>query len=173
MMNTAKIKLASFELQPDENVLYQTLGHRPWYAIGWKVFSGVITIVLLTVIFWFIFSGPVTGSLSTILPTTLASVLTRILCFGLIPVLVTIWVAEDVARTFTGKFVLTDKRLWVRGSPYAWNVTETLLNDIDSLTFRRDAIFIRRKSIRKLIVHMLPDGKLLDKVYKDHFSKAR
>jgi hypothetical protein len=112
MMNTAKIKLASFELQPDENVLYQTLGHRPWYAIGWKVFSGVITIVLLTVIFWFIFSGPVTGSLSTILPTTLASVLTRILCFGLIPVLVTIWVAEDVARTFTGKFVLTDKRLW-------------------------------------------------------------
>jgi len=168
-----KKKLPSFELRAGETVVYQTLGHRPWYIVGWKVLGGVITIVLLSVIFWFIFSEPATGFLSNILPTGIASVLTQILCLGLIPILVAAWAGEDVVRTFTGKFVLTDKRLWVRGSPYAWNVTEIPLDDIDSLTFRRDAIFIRRKSSRKILVHMLPDGKLLSKVYKDFTAKAR
>jgi hypothetical protein len=169
----AKIKLPFFELQSGETVLYQTIGHRSWYAIGWKVIGGLITIVLLTVISWFIFSEPATGLLLNILPTAAVSVLTQILCLGLVPLLIAAWVTEDVARTIVGRYVLTDKRLWVRGSPYAWNSTETPLDDIDSLTFRRDAVFIRRKSDRKIIVHMLPDGKLLAKVYKDFLAKTK
>lgn len=168
-----KNKLPTFEISAGESVLYETLEHRPWYITTWKIAGGFITIVILTVIAWFLFSERITGLLLNILPPTSATVLTKLLCLGLVPLLITAWVAEDVVRIFTGKFVLTDQRLWVRGSPYAWNVTETPLHDIDSLTFRRDAIFIRLKSTRKLLVHMLPDGKLLAKVYKDSLAKPR
>jgi hypothetical protein len=173
MMNTSKIGLPSFELQPNETVLYQTTGHRSWVLIGWKIFGNVIIIIFLTVISWFTFSGPATGLLANILPATAASVLAQILCLGLVPLSILAWAVDDVAHTFIGKFILTDKRLWVRGSPYSWNVTETPLEDIDSLTFRRDAVFIRLNSSKKLLVHMLPDGKLLAKFYKDHFGKAK
>lgn len=168
-----KNKLPSFELQPAENILYQTSGHLPAYTIVWKVFSGLITIAFLIVVSWFVLPGPVNGLLLKILPTAAASVVTQILCMGLVPLLVVAWVIQDTACTLIGKVVLTDKRLWVRGSPYAWKVTETLLDDVDSLTYRRDAIFIRLKSSRKILVHVLVDGKLLAKAYKDYLGKFK
>jgi hypothetical protein len=166
-------KLPPFEISAGEKILYETHERRPWYITAWKIAGAFITIVMLTVISWFLFSVWINGLLLNILTPTLASVLTKVLCLGLVPLLVTAWAAEDVARIFTGKFILTDQRLWVRGSPYAWNVTETPLNEIESLVYRRDALFIRLKSSRKLLVHMLPDGKLLAKVYKDSLERAR
>ena len=166
-------KLPTFEISAGEKVLYETIERRPWYVTAWKIAGDSITVVMLTVISWFLFSEWLTELLQNILSLTSASILTKFICLGLVPLLVTAWATEDVARTFTGKFVLTDQRLWVRGSPYAWNVTETPLHDIDSLTFRRDALFIRLKSSRKLLVHMLPDGKLVAKVYKDSLGKTK
>jgi len=166
-------KLPAFEISAGEKILYETLERRPWYSTAWKIAGAFITIVMLTVISWFLFSVWINGLLQNLLSPTTASVLTKVLCLGLVPLLVTAWAAEDVARLFTGKFVMTDQRLWVRGSPYAWNVTETPLNEIESLVFRRDALFIRLKSSRKLLVHMLPDGKLLAKVYKEFTTKTK
>jgi hypothetical protein len=166
-------KLPTFEISAGEKVLYETLERRPWYSTAWKIAGDSITVVMLTVISWFLFSVWINGLLLNLLSPTLASILTKVICLGLLPLLVTAWAVEDVARIFTGKFVLTDQRLWVRGSPYAWNVTETQLHDIESLVFRRDALFIRLKSNRKLLVHMLPDRKLLAKVYKDSLEKAK
>jgi len=165
-------KLPAFEISAGEKILYETIERRPWYSTAWKIAGDSIAVGMLTVISWLAFSVWIDGLLLNFLSPTLASILTKVLCLGLVPLLVTAWAAEDVARIFTGKFVLTDQRLWVRGSPYAWNATETPLNDIESLVFRRDALFIRLKSSRKLLVHMLPDGKLLAKVYKDSLEKA-
>jgi hypothetical protein len=174
MNNSASKKFpSSFELQAGENILYQTTGHPSWYTIAWKIFSGLITIAVLALISWFVLSGPVNSLLAKVIPSAASSVVAQILCLGLIPLIVIAWVAQDIASTIIGKFVLTDKRLWVRGSPYAWNITETQLDEIESLTYRRDAVFIRLKASKRILVHMLPDGKLLAKVYQDHFGKPR
>jgi hypothetical protein len=36
--------------------------------------------------------------------------------------------------TFIGEFILTNQRIWVRGSPYAWSQSATPLEEIASLT---------------------------------------
>jgi alpha-glucosidase (family GH31 glycosyl hydrolase) len=82
-------------------------------------------------------------------------------------------VAEDIASTYLGEFILTDQRVWVRGSPYAWNQSDTMLEDIASMTWRRDAIFMRTKSIRGLQVHMFPEGKQIVKTYAQLTGKNK
>jgi hypothetical protein len=78
-----------------------------------------------------------------------------------------------VASIFIGEFILTDQHFWVRGSPYAWSQSATALEDIASLTWRRDAIFIRQKSARKIQVHMYSDGKLFVKAYEQFAGKSK
>ena len=84
---------------------------------------------------------PTQSAAASFLPSLLASLLTKILYLGLVPLAGLAWVAEDIASTYLGEFILTDQRVWVRGSPYAWNQSDTMLEDIASMTWRRDAEF--------------------------------
>jgi len=160
------MRLPSFEARSGETVLCQTRPNRKWYAVAWKIVSGLVGISLLTFVGFILFFEPVRGLLAGILPAEAAAVSAQLLCLGIVPVLISAWAAEDVARTYTGEFILTDQRLWVRGSPYAWSQSEIPLEDIASMIYRREAVFLRQKSSRKLQVHMFSGAKAFVKAYE-------
>ncbi|HEY5270627.1 MAG TPA: hypothetical protein VII97_09845 [Anaerolineales bacterium] len=153
------METVEFQPQPAESILYRNTPNRKWYVIAWKIGSGIMGITILTFIIFALFAGPTEGAFISFLPAWAASLLTKSLYLGLFLLATAAWVAEDVACTFIGEFILTNQRIWVRGSPYAWSQSATPLEDIASLTWRGDAIFIRQKSTQKIQVHMFSDGK--------------
>jgi len=165
--------IVEFQPQPGESILYRTNHNRKWYVIAWKIGSGVVGITILTFIIVGLLAGPTESAFISFLPTWIANLLTKFLYLGLVPLAATAWVAEDVACTFIGEFILTDQHIWVRGSPYAWSQSATPLDDIVSLTWRRDAIFLRQKSTRKIQVHMFAEGKLFVKAYEQIVGKSK
>jgi hypothetical protein len=167
------MSIVEFQPHPGESILYQTTPNRKWYVIAWKISTGVVGITILTFLIKTLFAGPTADVFSSFLPAWATSLLTNSLYLGLFPLAEAVWVAEDVACTFIGEFILTDQRIWVRGSPYAWSQSTIPLEDIDSLTWRREAIFIRQKSKRKIQVHMFSDGKLFIKAYQQFIGKPK
>jgi hypothetical protein len=165
------VKLPSFEAQPGETVLYQTRPNRRWYAVAWKIVGGLLAVFLVSLVGFVLFAEPAAGLLAGLLSAQTAALVVQLLCLGIVPLLAAAWTVEDVARTFTGEFILTDRRLWVRGSPYAWSQNETALEDIAAMTCRRDAVFVRQKSTRKLQVHMFSGSKAFVKAYEEFTSK--
>jgi branched-subunit amino acid ABC-type transport system permease component len=161
------MRLPLFESQVGETIILQSRNNRKWYAVAWKIISGLLAIFLVTFIVYILLSEPLTRMLISRLTSLVASIIVKIFCLGFIPLFVSAWVIEDALRTFTGELVLTDQRFWVRGSPYAWSLGEIPLEDIASITYRRDAIFIRRKSNRQLQVHMFPHGKAVVQTYTE------
>ena len=164
---------SEFQLQPKEDLLYRTNPNRKWYVFVWKICSGIVGIIILTFIIFTLLANPTEGALISFLPVWAAHLLTNLLYLGLLPLATLTWVAEDVVCTYTGEFILTDQRIWVRGSPYSWSQSETPLENIASLTWRRDAIFIKQKSTNKLQVHMFPDGKLIVKAYDQFLGRSK
>lgn len=167
------MSIVKFQSQPGESILYRTTPNRKWYVIAWKIGSGVVGITILTFLIYALFSGPTEGAFISFLPAWAASLLTKFLYLGLFPLAAAAWVAEDLTCTFIGEFILTNQRIWVRGSPYAWSQSATPLEEIASLTWRRDAIFIKQKSTRKIQVHMISDGKLFVKAYEQFVGKSK
>ncbi|MDP2993919.1 MAG: hypothetical protein Q8N46_02225 [Anaerolineales bacterium] len=167
------MSIVEFQPQPGESILYRTTPNRKWYVIAWKIGSSVVGITILTFIIFTLLKGPTEAAFISFLPAWAASLLIKSLYLGLFPLAAAAWVAEDVACTFIGEFILTDQRIWVRGSPYAWSQSVTPLEDIVSLTWRRDAIFIKQKSNRKIQVHMISDGKLFVKAYEQFAGKSK
>ena len=160
------MQLIQFQIHPGETILLRITPNNQWYILTWKIGSGLAGIALLAFIVFSLLGDPTRVAALSFLPAWLASLLAKILYLGLVPLLGLTWVAEDVASTCLGEFILTDRRFWVRGSPYAWSQSDTMLEDIASMTWRRDAIFIRRKSARGLQVHMFPGGKKVVKTYE-------
>ena len=165
--------IVEFQPQPGESILHRSTHNRKWYVFAWKIGSGVVGITILTFIIYALLAGSTESAFISFLPAWIASLLTKFLYLGIFPLAATAWVAEDVACTFIGEFILTDQRIWVRGSPYAWSQSATLLDDIVSLTWRRDAIFLRQKSTRKIQVHMFAEGKLIVKAYEQIIGKSK
>jgi|GEM_PF-1524774 len=165
--------IVEFHPQPGESILYRITTNRKWYVIAWKISSGVVGIIVLTFIIYGLFAGPTETAFITFLPAWAASLLTRSLYLGPVPLVAVAWVAEEVACTLTGEFILTDQRIWVRGSPYAWSQNAIPLEDIASLTWRRDAIFMKQKSSRKIQVHIFSEGKLFVKAYEQFTGKSK
>jgi hypothetical protein len=98
--------------------------------------------------------------LARFLPAGLADELSRIIFQGIVPLLLTAWFVEDTAIIFTSELILTDQRVWTKGSPYAWILAhETPLTEVKSMSARRGAIYILLKSTKKVQVHVFPDGK--------------
>jgi hypothetical protein len=118
-------------------------------------------------------AGPTEGAFISFLPAWAASLLTKVIVLGLIPLATAAWLAEDVACQLIGEYILTDQRIWLRSSPYVWSRCAIPLEDIDSLAWRRDAIFIRLRSTRKIQVLMISDGKLHVKAYEQFTGKSK
>jgi hypothetical protein len=156
------MSLSFFQLKPDEAILFQTSPDRKWYAVAWKVVVGLVAISFFTFLVYVLFIAPTQGFLENYLPTQIALAVSQFLCLGLVPLLITLWVVDDVARIFTSELILTTRRIWVKGSPYSWSKPEeTPLDNIRTMTFRKDAVFIRLASKRKVQVHMFSEGKQL------------
>lgn len=110
--------------------------------------SGIVGIPIITFTVFGLLANPTEGILISFLPVWAAQLLTNLLYLGLLPLAGFTWMADDVICTYTGEFILTDQFIWVRGSPYSWSQSETPLENIASLTWRQDAIFIKQKSTK-------------------------
>lgn len=163
--------MTPFQLQAGETVLYQTKSQRTWFLLAWKILSNLLGMALLILLLFVFLSGPIASLLGKLLSQGLAALVSQILFLGLLPLLALTWVVEDSISTFTGEFILTDRRMWVKGSPYAWSQSETPLEDVASVSFRREGIFIRQRSTRKIQVHMFPEGKLIVQAYEKFVGK--
>jgi hypothetical protein len=165
--------IEEFVSQPGEAILFRTAPNTKWYVYVWKIISGIVGIIILTFIIYSLLSGPTEVALISFLPPWVAHVVSTILYLGLLPLVVLAWVVEEIAGTIIGEFILTDRRIWVRGSPYAWNRSDIRLDDIASLTWRRDAMFLRKKSTRRIQVHMFSEGKLFVNAYDQFVGKSK
>jgi hypothetical protein len=161
-----------FEIHPGENILYHTVPMRKWYVITWKIISDVAIAIILSFIIHSLLAGIAESELTSVLPAIYAGVLTKIIFMGVIPLGIMAWAAEDVACTLIGEFILTNQRIWIHGSPYAWSHCDIPLEDISSLSWHRDAIFVRQKSTRNIQVHMFLEGKLFADAYKLYIGRS-
>jgi hypothetical protein len=166
------MSIIEFKIHPGENILYHATPIRKWYVITWKIFSDAAIAIILSLIIHSLLAGITESALTSVLPAIFARVLTQILFLGVIPLGITAWAVEDVACTLTGEFILTDQRIWIHGSPHAWSQSDTPLEDIFSLSWHRDAIFVRNKSSRKIQVHMFSEGKLFAEAYKQYVGRS-
>jgi hypothetical protein len=155
------MKLPELETRSGETILCQLHPNRSWYALAWRIIGWLLLIALLTFFSYSYFYQPLAAFLSGLLTPKFALVCVQVLCLGVVPLFITAWAVEDVACMFTGNFILTDQRLYMRGLPFAWSRGEIPLEDIASMTSRKDAVFIRQKSVSRLRVLMVSDGKLL------------
>jgi hypothetical protein len=165
--------IAQFLPHPEEEILYRTTPNRKWYVYVWKIISSIVGITILIFILYSLLASRTESVLISYLPLRTTRALINILFLGLFPLIALAWAAEDIAATYIGEFILTNKRIWMHGSPYVWSQVETPLDDIASLTWRRDAIFLKQKSTRKIQVHMFSDGKLFAKAYEQFFGKSK
>ena len=164
--------IIEFEIHPGETILYHATPIRKWYVITWKIFSDAAIAIILSFIILSLLAGITESALTSVLPAIFAGVLTQILFLGIITLGITAWAVEDVACTLTGEFILTDQRIWIHGSPHAWSQSDTPLEDISSLSWHRDAIFVRNKSSRKIQVHIFSEGKLFAEAYKQYIGRS-
>lgn len=162
-----------FQLQAGETILYQTRPQRTWFLLGWKILTNLLGMALLIGLLYVFLFGPSAALLGKLLPVGTANLLAQILFLGLFPLLGLTWVIEETLSTLMGEFVLTDRRMWVKGSPYVWSRVDTPLDDIASVTYRREGIFVHQRSTRKVQVHMFPEGKLIVKAYEEFTGKGK
>lgn len=162
-----------FKQNPDESILYQFKSSRKWYALAWRIGLGVFEVAVFIFFSYSAFTILTNSLLVTFLPENAATIISRIIFQVIVPLVVIAWFAEDTVRIFSSEFVLTDQRIWTRGSPYAWSQAhETPLSDVKSMACRRDALFIHLRSTRKIQVFLLPDGKQIVKIFKQFTGKA-
>jgi hypothetical protein len=156
-----------FQLNPGESILFRSQPSRKWYALVWKIGVGFFEVIVFIFFSFTAFTSITANLLARLLSPDIAVTLSQILFQGILPILVTAWFVEDTARIFTSEFVLTNQRIWTKGSPYAWiSARETLLSDVKSITSRSEAVFIHLKSTKKVQVDMVPDGKLVIKAFE-------
>jgi hypothetical protein len=162
-----------FQPNPDEEIFYHSQPSKKWYSYAWNIGVGVFEAVAFTLFSLTTFTALTRVLLATFLSAGWADVLSRVVFQGILPLLVTAWLVEETVRGLTSELILTNQRIWTRGSPYAWSPgQETPLSDIKSMTYRREALFIRLKSTRKTLVHLVPDGKLIAKAFNQITGKT-
>ncbi len=161
-----------FQLNAGESILYHSQPSHKWYEITWKIGLGIFEVFIFVLLSITSFASLSSSLLATFLPMVLAFGLSRIIFQGIVPFLVAAWFAEDTARFFTSELILTSLRMWTKGSPYAWtSERETPLDDIKSMSFRRDTLFIHLKNTRKTQLHVFSDGKMIVKAFVQFTGK--
>ena len=162
-----------FQLNPDESILYRSRPSHQWYMVAWRIGLGLLEAILFIFLSFISFTNIGKALLGTFLPLSIADGLSRLVFQGIVPVLIVVWFAEDIARIFTSEFILTNQRIWTKGSPYAWDRGHTIpLAEIKSMSARRDAIFIRLTSFKKIQVHTFPNGRQIVEAYLKNLEKS-
>jgi len=160
-----------FQLNPDESILYRSRPSHQWQGLVGRIGIGILEVFIFMLLSFISFTSIGKAILATFLPASFSEWLSRAIFQGIIPILITAWFAEDTARIFTSEFILTSQRIWTKGSPYAWTSgNETPLTNIQSVSTRRDGIFIRLKNTKKVQVLMFPNGKQIVEAYT-HFTE--
>ena len=162
-----------FELNSDETILYRSQPSRRWYMLVGRIGIGILEVLLFTLLSFISLTSLARGLLATFLPPDLADGLSRVIFQGLVPLAIAAWFVEDTARIFTSELILTSRRLWTIGSPYAWTSgRETSLDDIQSISARRDAVFIHLKNTKRVQVHDFPNGRQIVQAYTQLTGKS-
>ncbi len=162
-----------FQLNPSESILYRSQPSRQWYKLAGRIGVEILEVAIFIFLSYITLTSVGTFILGTFLPAGLADGLSRVIFQGIVPILILAWFAEDTARIFTSELILTSQRIWTKGSPYAWtSERETPLADIQSLVARREAVFMRLKSTRKVQVLMFPHGKQIVEAYTQFIQKS-
>ena len=162
-----------FKLNPNESILFRSRPSRQWYMLVWRIGVGILEAFVFLLLSFLSFTNIGGVLLATFLPPGLADGISRVLFQGVVPLLVAAWFAEDTARIFTSEVVLTDQRIWVKGSPYAWTSARNIsLADIKSLVARREAVFMRLNDTKKLEVLAFPNGKQMIQAYQQFIGKT-
>jgi hypothetical protein len=155
-----------FQLDLGESILYHSGSSRKWYDFAWRIGAEVFEVAIFMLFSFIALTSLTAAILATFLSTNLADVLSRIIFQGVVPLMIIAWFVEDTARIFTTELILTNHRLWTRGSPFAWSPgRDTLLSDVRSMSSRHDALFIHLRSSKKTQVHILTDGKEIVQVF--------
>jgi hypothetical protein len=172
-MAVREIEMAFIPFQPQtgETVLYHSHPRTKWYVIAGKILTGLVEIGFATIALEAILASPLKNLLTRIISAGAVGVLVNVVFWGLVPLLVTAFVVEEITGSFTREFILTDRRFWYKGAPFAWGQGEFPLEEVAAMTFRRDAVFVRRNSNRKIQVYVMPDGKLFVKAYEQFIGK--
>ena len=162
-----------FELNSDETILYRSQPSRRWYMLVGRIGIGILEVLLFMLLSFISLTSLARGLLATFLPPDLADGLSRFIFQGLVPLAIAAWFVEDTARIFTSELILTSRRLWTIGSPYAWTSgRETSLDDIQSISARRDAVFIHLKNTKRVQVHDFPNGRQIVQAYTQLTGKS-
>jgi hypothetical protein len=173
MEKNMKNKPITFQQHPDEAILYRSEPSRKWYVVAWKVGLGILEAFVFILLSTTTFFGLAKALLETFLPVALADGFSRVIFQGIAPLVVIAWVTEDTAGFFTRKLILTSQRIWTKGIPYAWSTDRDIpLSDIKSITPRRDALFLHRRSTHKTQVLMFPDSKLIAEAFAQFTRNA-
>jgi hypothetical protein len=143
-----------------------------WFVLAGRIGIGILELIIFIFISITAFTNLSKFLLANLIPIPLADGISRILFQGIAPILVAAWFVEDTFSIFTSELVLTDQRLWTKGTPYAWTPARDIsLSDIKSMTLRRDAIFMRLTNSKKTQVLMTSDAKDFVKAFKRFTGK--
>ncbi|MGB8215617.1 MAG: hypothetical protein WCE68_18860 [Anaerolineales bacterium] len=163
---------ASFQLNPDETILYRSRPAREWYALAGRLGAGLIELIFVMVLSFTAFTNLARVILAKFIPAAPASVLGQVIFQGIFPILMIAWFAEDTASIFTREVILTSQRVWTKGFPRAWNAEwETRLSDIKCMSFKNGAVSIHLKDNKKMRVRGFPNGALIVKAFKEFTEK--
>jgi hypothetical protein len=161
-----------FQQNPGESILFRSQPSKTWYVLAGRIGIGILELIIFIFISITAFTNLLNFLLASLIPIPLADGISRILFQGIAPVLVAAWFVEDTFSIFISELVLTDQRLWTRGTPYAWTPAHDIsLSDIKSMTLRRDAIFMRLTNSKKTQVLMTSDAKDLVKMFRQFTGK--
>jgi hypothetical protein len=173
MKGSTAIMANPLQLNPNESILYRSQPSRQWFMLAGRIGLEILEVAIFIFLSFILLTGVGNFILARFLPSGLADGLSRVIFEGIVPILIIAWFAEDTARIFTSELVLTSQRIWTRGSPYAWtSVRETPLTDIQSMVTRREAVFVRLKSNRKVQVLLFPHGKQIVEAYQQFIQKT-
>ena len=161
-----------FQPNLDETIIYHSNPSRKWYVLAWRIGLELLEVAVFMFFSFTALTSLLKGILATFLPASLADGLSRVVFQGIASILLIAWFAEETVRIFTSELVMTNQRVWTKGSPYAWTSgRETPLTDIKSMSSRRDALFIHLKFTKKSQVHVLADGKQIVKAFGQFTGK--
>lgn len=167
------MSIPAFVPDPGEKILFRTTQNTKWYLLATKTVTSILSLGVLLFVGYSFLAEPAERVLTSFLPVATSRGVINLVFLGLLPLIALAWVVQDLAASCIAEIILTDQRLWVKGSPYYWSQNQIVSKDITYMTWRRDAVFIRQKTSRRMQVHMFPQGKMLVEAYNQFIKTSK